>query len=73
MSEAFGYFAWVRDQRGGANPEKFHQWRAVANQFPETRKHYERIMVASWPLTREEFDTLSLDELAKRYPCPKRD
>lgn len=62
-----GYFAWVRTNRGAPEPEKYDAIRET-NWMPETRVRYAAITIEKYPLSEEEWE-LSLDELAKRYPC----
>jgi len=64
-----GYFAWIRDTKGGGQPQKLDRWLDPAAQFPSAKKEYALVSLGYWPLDEAEF-TLSLDELARRYPCP---
>lgn len=61
----FCYMQWC----GRISYEKYHIW--GDNSSKDTKAFYESRQIAKFPLSQEEWDTLTLDELAKKYPMPK--
>lgn len=63
-----GYFVYVRRTKGGPSYEKYDAMRESGMQS-ETKKRFEAVTVAKFPLTEAEYG-LSLEVLARLYPCP---
>lgn len=66
-----GYFVWVRTERGTFDSVKIDRLILEGMQPLTTKKAFDAKAVARFPLTDTEW-TLSLDELATKYPVPER-
>lgn len=65
-----GYFVWLKTMTGIAVCEKVDR-EILESMQPPTKKNYDAKVVARFPLTEAEW-TLSLDELATKYPASGR-
>lgn len=68
MAEIVGYFAWEKNQKGTADPVKCDATREMGL-MPETKARKKLITVSQHSLSQQEW-SLSLDQLAHKYPCP---
>lgn len=67
MTDVAGWFCY-RKFHGKIYYNKYHVWGDQSSK--DTKAFYESGRLMKVPLTQEEWDTLSLDELATKYPLP---
>lgn len=66
FAEVAAFFVWERTATGGVKYSA-HDIMAHPAQSREN-KHW---LIAEFPLAAIEYKTLTLDQLAEKYPCPK--
>lgn len=68
MPDVGGWFCYEKIH-GKISSHKYHVMGDRVHK--DSAEYYNRVKIARFPITTEEFDTLSLAQLEAKYPCPE--